>query len=349
MATARLWVTVEYFHPYLAYRDIDWDRALLTSLPKIRSAATTADFQAALKSMLDQLHDDATEILPQAMIPFQDPAAPTAQQLTWVHTATAGSLVVTSGKRPVEKIVLSLPGFWAVVRLSEPLSSVPTPLEAKPPTAEPYPNTETRLLAAIKTWGAIRYFFAYKDLMDEDWDDVFATYIPKVIQSKDATDYNLVLADLLTHLTDSNVTLHSKTLDTYFGEAPVGLRIRLLERYPVITDVLDPAAVAAGVHPGDIVKRIGGVSTTDIFRRFVQYVPASTPQRSGYDTIQKVTNGPAGSEVELTIENAQGEPHVVKLTRRTTKAKPLRLLMNAPSGIPNMPVCFSKPLIEQNS
>ena len=30
---AKVWGTVKYFHPYLAYRDIDWDKALVDTIP----------------------------------------------------------------------------------------------------------------------------------------------------------------------------------------------------------------------------------------------------------------------------------------------------------------------------
>ena len=316
MAAARLWVTIEYFHPYLAYRDIDWDNALVSAIPGIRASTNTAEYRAAVSGMLEQLHDVDTYVI------TEDKPLPPAQpfagilQLRTVHTATAGAFLVGSTPAPVDHIIIDLSGFRTVVRLSEPFTNLPAPrtATADPHFADPYPNAELRLLAAIKTWGAIHYFFAYKDLMDEDWDDVFSSYLSKFIDARDATDYNLVFADLLTHLTDTNTASHSKGLDAYFGEVPVGLRIRLLDKYPIVADVLD---ATVDVHPGDVLKRIGNESVTDRFRRFVQYVPASTPQRSGYDTVQRVTSGVVGSEVELSIENAQGDAHMVKMTRKS--------------------------------
>jgi len=313
MATARLWITVEYFHPYLAVRhDIDWDQALVRVLPKIRAAGNADEFRAALSLMLDELHDPETHMGEHGVA-----TASFVSQMSLARTSTS-ALFVTKAAQPVETIALDVAGLPAVVRLSIPVSALPATSELKPSPAtdaNAYPSTEQRLLGAFKIWGAIHYFFAYKDLMDEDWDDVFANYLPKFLEARDATDYHLVVADLLTHLTDTNTTAHSRTLDAYFGESAVGLRMRLLDKFPIVTEVLDPAASKAGVRPGDVVKRIGMESTTDRFRRFVQYVPASTPQRSGYDTLQKVTSGPAGTEVELAIENAQGEAHAVKLTR----------------------------------
>jgi C-terminal processing protease CtpA/Prc len=318
MATARLWVTVEYFHPYLAYRDIDWEGALVTALPKIRAASNEADYRDAVAALLGQLQDPETHLLP------AEPRQPESSAIQLSLLRSANSVAFLTQPGPTETTVIDLAVLRAAIRLSEPITSLPTLRPPKPEPADPYPSTELRLLAAIKTWGVIHYFFAYKDLMDEDWDDVFASYLPKFIAARDATDYNLTLADLLTHLTDSNTAPHSKTLDAFFGEFPVGLRLRLLDKYPIVSDVLDPAAGAAGVRPGDVLKRVGSESITDRFRRFVQYVPASTPQRSGFDTIQKVTSGPAATDVELSIENDKGEAHPVTLTRKDTSLVPQR-------------------------
>lgn len=317
MATARLWVTVEYFHPYLLDRNIDWDGALVKALPQIRSANSGSEFRAGISALLNELHDPETYILPDGQ-PNPSEKVADSRQLSLLRTATESAFVLTPDAAATKHALVDVAGMRALVRLSEAAVSLPTHAHAAPiaESSDSYPRTELRLLAGFKIWGAIRYFFAYKDLMDEDWDDVFVSYLPKLIAAHDAMDYNLTVAELLTHLTDSNTAAHSKTLDEYFGKDRVGLSIRMLDRYPIVTRVREGAAEKAVVHPGDVVKRIGDESITDRFRRFVQYVPASTPQRSGYDTIQRIANGASGTDVELAIENAKGEAHVVKLTRR---------------------------------
>lgn len=57
---ARVWGTVKYFHPYLAYRDIDWDKALIDTIPKVNSAKTRQDYLATLNDMLAVLNDKST-------------------------------------------------------------------------------------------------------------------------------------------------------------------------------------------------------------------------------------------------------------------------------------------------
>ena len=305
VAASRLWVTVDFFHPYVADKKVDWDSAFVSAVPKIRSARTRDEYAAAIGSMLDELHDPTSK--------FSE--APTQRSL--LRTAFETSFVIKAGKDVDTFTMDVLPGVPATIRLSEPNTNA-TYLKAMATFEEPYPSAEARILAAAKTWGTIRYFFAYKDLIDEDWDDIFAQFLPKFIAAKDAREYNLTLCDMLTHLTDSNTIARSKTLDDYFGEAPVGLRLRMLDKHPVIVAVLDPAAAEAGVKPGDIIKRVDGESIVDRFNNQVQYVPASTPQRSSYDTLQRILNGPAGSKVTIAMETPTGEPKSVVLERSPT-------------------------------
>jgi C-terminal processing protease CtpA/Prc len=302
VAASRLWVTVALFHPYVADKKVDWDSAFVSSIPKIRSARTRDAYAAAIASMLDALHDPTSK--------FSEAPA----QRSLLRTAFETSFEINAGKSVDTLTMDVLPGVQATIRLSEPATEVPVPV-VMATFDDPYPSTEARILAAAKTWGTIRYFFAYKDLIDEDWDDVFAQYLPKFIAAKDAREYNLTLCDMLTHLTDSNTIARSKTLDDYFGEAPLGLRLRMLDKHPVVVAVLDPAALEAGVKPGDIIKRVDGESIVDRFNNNVQYVPASTPQRSSYDTLQRILNGPAGSKVALALETPAGEAKSVTLER----------------------------------
>ena len=52
---AKVWGTVKYFHPSLAYREIDWDKALVEAIPKVRAARTPQEYSAALTGMLAAL------------------------------------------------------------------------------------------------------------------------------------------------------------------------------------------------------------------------------------------------------------------------------------------------------
>jgi C-terminal processing protease CtpA/Prc len=58
----KLWGTVRYLHPFLAYREIDWDGALVRSIPVVRAAKTPAEYAAAVQTMLAALGDPMTRV-----------------------------------------------------------------------------------------------------------------------------------------------------------------------------------------------------------------------------------------------------------------------------------------------
>lgn len=62
-AVASLWNEVKYFHPYIGTRPIDWDKALVDTLPRINSAKNAGDYRAAIDGMLAALHDPSTRTL----------------------------------------------------------------------------------------------------------------------------------------------------------------------------------------------------------------------------------------------------------------------------------------------
>ena len=85
---AKVWSAAKYFHPYLAYRELDWDKALVEAIPKVQTAQTPQEYQAALNQMLAALGDASTR----AEIAAGVKAAPPAQ----TH-APAGEPVRTEG------------------------------------------------------------------------------------------------------------------------------------------------------------------------------------------------------------------------------------------------------------
>src|SRR5579875_854897 len=322
LATGKLWITIKYFHPYLAYRDIDWDKALIDALPAVREAKSSSEYAAALNKLLAPLND------PETMAAQGEPGAPqeaAGPQRIWIHNGLprpnsdfySAFVIAEQGSAPSVRINMG-ESVQAVVRLSEPApaqaAAAPSPRADRDYSDTPYPSAEYRILAAYKIWGTIRYFFGYRDLTDEDWDDAFAQYLPKIIDAKDAREYNLAIAEMLTHTSDSQTVMQSREMTKYFGECAPGVKLRLIEKKPVITEVDDDAKMA-GARVGDIVRMIDNENVVDRFHRDERYTPASTTQSIGYLLMQRILNGPANSMAQITVESANGQLRNLHLKR----------------------------------
>jgi len=59
----KLWGAVKYFHPYLAYKEIDWDSALVQIIPKINQSQSREDYQGAIDDLLSFLKDPNTHVI----------------------------------------------------------------------------------------------------------------------------------------------------------------------------------------------------------------------------------------------------------------------------------------------
>ncbi|HEV3074279.1 MAG TPA: S41 family peptidase [Thermoanaerobaculia bacterium] len=82
----RLWGTVRFHHPYLAYKDIDWDEALVAAAPRVLTAKSRQEYAAVVRTLLDAMGDPVTHLVDarhdaadgQAAAPPATPAAPGA-------------------------------------------------------------------------------------------------------------------------------------------------------------------------------------------------------------------------------------------------------------------------------
>ncbi len=84
---AKVWGAVKFFHPYLAYRDIDWDKALIETLPKVNAAKTPKEYETAVNQMLAVLNDKSTRATIEAETKPETPATqPAAADAKLVHT-----------------------------------------------------------------------------------------------------------------------------------------------------------------------------------------------------------------------------------------------------------------------
>ncbi len=180
-----------------------------------------------------------------------------------------------------------------------------------------YPGKELRLLAAIRFWNVIHYFFPYKHLIGEDWDAVLERFLPRLEAARDAREYALALTEMATHTHDSHVNVRAKALSEYFGTASPSVLLREIEGEPVITGLgPDGSVKASGIEIGDVVLKVDGEPVHDRMKRLGRYITASTPQAHTYMVMNRLLlAGATGSSMTLTVHDHEGRERERKLTR----------------------------------
>ncbi|MCP5050072.1 MAG: hypothetical protein GY940_23100, partial [bacterium] len=185
-----------------------------------------------------------------------------------------------------------------------------------------FPNREYRMLALFKTWNIFHYFFPYKDLIEEDWESLLETYIPRMEQAGNAVEYGLTLLEMAAHAGDSHVHIYSKAIREHFGSAIPPVYLKMVQKRPVIARFLDEAeAKKAGVAVGDIVLKVDGIDAMQRIQQLGKYIPSSTPQAHMRNAVRYLPGGPENSTVTLTLEGPGGKTHDIELTRKRSYYK----------------------------
>ena len=181
-----------------------------------------------------------------------------------------------------------------------------------------YPPAEYRVLAAVRIWAVIDYFFPYKEFMGEDWNETLRQFIPRMEEAKDALDYNLAVLEMKAHIHDSHAGADSPILRKYLGDASAPVRVRMIEDQPVITGFTNAdAARDAGLEIGDVILKVDGIEASRRIAERLKYSAYSTRQ-SGmfYATERSLVRGPKDSTATLTVRDLHDQVREVKVSRK---------------------------------
>jgi len=136
---AKVWGTVKFFHPYLAYRNIDWDKALIETIPKVNAAKTPQEYETAVNQMLAALNDKRTRADVEPEIPdvsetIAPPDAKYVRTVNKVLVIDAASIAMAVAKdtsalnRLVTSVNEALPNATGIVidaRSAEKMPEIP--------------------------------------------------------------------------------------------------------------------------------------------------------------------------------------------------------------------------------
>lgn len=166
-----------------------------------------------------------------------------------------------------------------------------------------YPDEGFRLLSLYRYWNMIQYYFPYKNLIEEDWKGVLKEFIPKFINAKDETEYNLASLELIgrIHDTHANIWGNSKSLEKYFGERYSPVKLTFAENKPVVEGFYDEKlGTQTGLKKGDVITEINGENMDNIIRNMLKYLPASNYPTQLRDISRKLLRSNAET-INLTI------------------------------------------------
>ncbi|MDB4969424.1 MAG: hypothetical protein JWN44_5113 [Myxococcales bacterium] len=187
---------------------------------------------------------------------------------------------------------------------------------------EKAPSADMRLLALFRLWTVIDRFYPYKALLDERWNDVLTSFIPRFEAAEGRNAYEEAVADLMTHIPDSHVYIKGTVDPQVNPPAWPRIRARMIEGKPVIVVVGgDEETKRAGLRVGDFVVSADGEPIAARMERFRRFVAASNDAFRDYFSLLNALAGADGSTLVMAVRGADGSTRTVRLVRHTPRFK----------------------------
>jgi C-terminal processing protease CtpA/Prc len=295
----KIWGFVKYNHPEIAKGNINWDYELFRVMPNVLNATSEAQAETII-----------------------------AQWLQKVVPNTAGEKAKTEEKKDI-KLTVRTDWFKKNAIVNADLCKILTTLENSeklkkhhyiafaPGVGNPIFTNETtyknlkysddglKILSLFRYWNMIEYFFPYRHLMDEDWDKVLKTYIPKMLEADDELTYKLQLLEVIGKIQDThaNIWQNSKVLTHFWGDNVAPLEVTMIENKVVVTKVNSDIS---NIKVGDIITAVDGQKVEKLIEEKAKYCPASNRPTQMRDVMSKFlrTNN---SLLDLTIEGKENQ------------------------------------------
>jgi len=267
-----VWGFLKYHHPNIAKGEYNWDYELFRIMPKIFNSKNKFQRDDTLIEWIKSLGEfSETEIKISA-----DLKVKMMPDLDWIHNSGLSSnlsallLRVKNAERSDKNYYIGsiLAGNFELQN-------------EKQYANMRFPDVGFRLLALYRYWNIIQYFFPYKYIMDDEWKDVLRAFIPKIVDTKNETEFALTVLELIGKTNDSHATLmQSKAIVDFFGEYVASVELSFIENQPIVSRLLfgsfeDGLGLNAGLEIGDIVTKIDNISVAEKIEKLLKYTPAS--------------------------------------------------------------------------
>lgn len=287
---ARTWGLAKYFHPQVSACAVDWDQALLDTLPALETAGddTAARSQALLALLGIAGHTGEAEV-----------SATTPQ---WIRDAAV--------TEPLRRRLA-----WIAAQQPQRQCHVRTDIVAHFASDEGHvlePLTRARrALAAFRFWNAIQYFFPYRDDIGRDWADALDETLQPVLDAEDEESYIRAMRVLTAAIQDSHGTFAHWPVEALASAGPPPFLARLIHGRRVVVQVGDQAGP---VRPGDEVLTVDGEPVALREQHWGAMGYGSNPVARQARNLRRALSGPEASG-QYTLRRPDGTEYTVSLPR----------------------------------
>jgi C-terminal processing protease CtpA/Prc len=306
---AKVWGFLKYHHPKVAAGEFHWDFELFRILPKVLESGDETAARTAVADWIEALG------VPESC----DPCAPEPERIhlsspvVWIHDQSVFGERVSAQLEAIhtnrfagaESFFVSMDSSFG-----NPVFTNEVAYRGQPPD-----DAGIRIVALLRVWNMIEYWFPYRDQLDDDWDEVLREFLPRFVAAADWNSYRLELLSLICRIGDFHANLQgARELRPPQGECYWPIDLRMIEGKPTVTYYTSAMkGLASGFLIGDVIESVEGAPVESLFETWSPFYCASNDARRNAEMARGLARGPCG-DAEVTVQR-QGRSQTITAAR----------------------------------
>ncbi|HET7569433.1 MAG TPA: S41 family peptidase [Gammaproteobacteria bacterium] len=266
----KVWGFLKYYDPTVTAGKRQWDYDLFRIMPTILKAKSRKDANAALVQWVKKLGP----VPPcTSCVHLETKNLHLRPDLGWIHDSNRLGKQLSA---LLERIYNNRTGkqFYGPLRnIGKPKFDHELPYKSVN-----FPDSGFQLLALYRFWNMIEYWYAYRNLIADNWNHVLAEFIPRLALAKSLKAYERQLMQLAAELHDTHANLWGNSIKDRppVGKCHLPVRIRYVQGQPVVAAYLaGKQANDSSLQIGDVLVKLDGQPVSKLFKLWAPYYGAS--------------------------------------------------------------------------
>lgn len=273
----KIWGFLKYYHPSVARGEIDWDNEFITKLDSIKKIHSKQELNIFYIRWIDNLGkvekcELCNNTVPDSLL-FNYPT-------NWIHNS---SLFNNQLIRKLDYIQYNRNQAENYYVSQDQENGNTIYKNEKQYKDSLFPSQNLRLLCLARYWNIINYFYPYKYLTDENWNDVLTDMIPRLLDVRDTLSYQLTVMRLCTKINDSHsyIIFKKDARSQFFGGKYVPFSYKVFPDKVIVTDLYnDSLSSDNDIRIGDVFLSIDDKIINDWIKYYEKYYEASNEASS---------------------------------------------------------------------
>jgi C-terminal processing protease CtpA/Prc len=277
-ATCKVWGFLKYYHPAVASGKINWDEKLFEILPQVEKAQTKEEFSAVIEKWIGDLGE----------VPVNKPAADDPKRdyfnknldLEWTQKGKLFSKNLSQKLKFITENRFQGPNHYVNRDGKEGVQFQFVNEPVYP--AFQWTDKNFRLLTLFRYWNYVEYFFPYKYLMDQKWDNALTEILPNIASPASEKDFLMAMRELSIKLNDTHASTDNMAMLKYLGGEKffAGTTKVVDDKVIIIAVANDSLAKIDDLKIGDIITKVDGVPVAQRLQELLKYAQGSNKNAS---------------------------------------------------------------------